>query len=117
MTPQELQQQLSHVNPEKLEAYMKMYDRILLYTIASNIMSRESIGQTIHMWDQVIKKGIDIDATQRTNFLESTPPGRMSKIKKEHDGEDIRLEGLNTWIVARNLISANISRDHNDMEM
>ena len=83
----EIQQELSDVNQERLETYMRMFDRILLYTIAANMVPAEVIQQTIHIWATTIKKIIDSDATGRTQFLEATVQGRIAKLHKEADGE------------------------------
>ena len=93
MNPQELKKQAAaHSDHDKLDSYMKMYDRILLYTIAANLMPKESIDETIRLWEQVIKKTIDGEATLRTKFMESTPTGRVAKLRQEPDGEE-RPEG------------------------
>ncbi len=112
MTPKELKNQVaSHSDHDKLDSYIKMYDRILLYTLAANLMPKESVDETIHLWEQVIKKTIDGDATLRTKFMESTPTGRIAKLREEPDGEDLRLHSIKTWKLAKNIISANMSRN------
>ena len=117
MTPQELKDQASaHSDHDKLDSYMKMYDRILLYTIAANLMPKESVDETIRLWEQVIKKTIDGEAILRTKFMESTPTGRIAGLKKEPDGEAVRLHAVKTWKLAKNIISANMSRNENEDE-
>ena len=117
MTPQEIKDQAStHTDHDKLESYMRMYDRILLYTLASNLMPKESIDETINLWEKVIKKTIDSDATMRTKFMESTPTGRIAKLREEPDGEDLRLHSIKTWNLAKNIISANMHNNNNNNE-
>ncbi len=104
----EIQQELSDVNQERLETYMRMFDRILLYTIAANMVPAEVIQQTIHIWATTIKKIIDSDATGRTQFLEATVQGRLAKLHKEADGEELRLNCLKAWNVAHKIVTANL---------
>jgi hypothetical protein len=106
---QSLMEQLNEVRIDQVEAYMRMFDRILLYTIASNIMPKEALDKTLSMCDKVVKKGMDLDVQFRTNFLEATPQGRLLQMKKdEPDGEELRLEYLKTWDVAKELIKNNL---------
>ena len=104
----EIHQELSSADQERLEAYMRMFDRILLYTMAANAMPPEAIDKTINLWDKTIKKMINMDSKTRTNFLESTTQGRLSKFHKEPDGEDLRLYLLKTWKIARKIVTANL---------
>ncbi len=114
MTPQELKNKAMNADHDKLESYIRMYDRILLYTLASNIMAKENIEESIDLWEKVIKKTIDSDSVNRTKFMESTSAGRIAKLRREPDGEAMRLSDVKTWKIARDIISANLSRDEEE---
>ena len=103
-----LLKEIEGTNPERLENYMKMYDRILLYTLAANLMPKEAMEGTLDICEKIVKKGIEVESQYRTNFLESTPQGRISKIRNEPDGESVRLNGLKTWDLVKRIISSNI---------
>ncbi len=111
---QSLQNLLQNADQERIEGYMKMLDRILLYNLAANIMPDESKQDVIKFWDKVIKKTIDLEVTKRTEFLEGTPVGRIAKYRKEPDGELHRLHCLKHWAMARQVISANLERSKED---
>ena len=107
----ELQKQLEDADIENVGKFMKMFDRMLLYTIAVNFLPEEAIHGTVSLWDQVIKRGINDDAVSRTEFMESTRPGRLALYKNEPDGEEIRLHFLKQWELARKVILSNLSKD------
>lgn len=108
MNLKEIKEMLEQADPQRVEGYLNMFDRVLLYTLAVNTMPKEALDGTMSMWDQVVKRTIDIDATKRTNYLESTTVGRAAKIKNEPDGEDFRLFCLKQWEIAKTLITANL---------
>jgi len=109
-----LQKLLKGADQERVEGYMHMFDRVLLYTLAANMMPSKSLDDTIGLWDKVVKKSIDFDATKRTEFMEETVLGRASKLKDEIDGESLRLYYLKQWKVAREIIAANLQREDED---
>lgn len=98
---------LRKTDPDRIEQYMRIFDRVLLYTIAS-AMPSEMKEASVKVWDKLIKKTIDIDASSRTNYLESTSSGRMAKMNKEADGEDVRLYSLEQMELARKIIESNL---------
>ena len=104
----ELQELIKNSDPVRVEAYLQMMQRILVYSLATRLMPKDELSQTIQFCDNLVKKSIDIDASHRTEFLESTPMGRTAKLMKEPDGEDVRLHGLQQWSVARTIIEANL---------
>ncbi len=110
MTGKELQKQLETADIEKVGQYMKMFDRILLCTLAVNTMPKEAILGTINIWEKVIKKTINSDVMSRTEFLESTPEGRRAKYDNEPDGEDLRLHFLKQCDIAKNVIYSNLAQ-------
>ena len=101
---------------ERVEGYMHMFDRVLLYTMAANNLSQKTLDATIKFWDVVIKKTIDLDATQRTDFLEKTLHGRTAKLRDEPDGEDIRLHSLKQWKIAKQVIENNLRKLESDSD-
>ena len=111
LSTKELIKRIEKVNPDRLEGYIKAFDRMLLYSLACNIVSEEALGKTVEMWKNTIKKSIDADAKNRTSFLESTPDGRKAKMAGEPDGESIRLKFLETMNVAQDIIKSNLIRD------
>jgi len=114
MTEKEVQKLIENADHERVEAYMHMFDRVLLYTLAANVMSKDAIKSTMDLWDMVVKKGIDMDATKRTNYLEGTTIGRAAKIRQEYDGEDVRNHCLQQCRIARAVISANLHNEDNE---
>lgn len=110
MSPEEIHKQLKEADMEKLDQLMKMYDRILLYNLAANVMPQPILHDTIKLWDKVVKKTINEDASKRTDLLESSIVGRRAKYAKMPDGEMVRLEALKQWSIARNVILANLQK-------
>ena len=109
MTGKDLIKQINEADVEKIGQYMKIFDRILLYTIAVNSIPKEALDETFKLWDHIVKNGIDEDANKRTDFMESYE-GRKSKYQKEPDGEDLRLFCLKQYEIARNIIKSNLSK-------
>lgn len=105
---------IQSADAERIEAFLRMFDRILLYTIAANSMPNDMLNATISLWEQVVKKSIDIDANKRTTFLESTPTGRAMKLNEEPDGEDLRLHWLKQWDIAKSVITSNLLKRESD---
>ncbi len=111
MKNEELQQLLEKADPQLMESYMRMFERILLYNMATAIMPPEAIEGSVDLWDKVVKKAINSDASKRTDFLEGSPDGRMAKLEKEPDGEDLRHHCLEQHRIARSVIVANLGQD------
>ncbi len=93
---------------ERVEGYLRMLDRILLYNMAVNSMPPEALQSIVELWSRVVLKSIDMDATLRTHFLEATKMGRIAKSQDEPDGEDLRLHCLNQLKLARTVIDTNL---------
>ncbi len=108
----ELQKMMEdNIGHNRLQEYVHVFDRILLYTLAVNTMPSEFINNTIKIWDEAIKKSINLDATARTEILESTPLGRVIKLREEEDGETVRLRNLEQWKAAKDIIMSNLNRE------
>lgn len=105
---------IDRADHERVESYMHMFDRILLYTLAASIMPKTAIEGTMDLWDKVVKKGIDIDSTKRTNFLEGTTSGRTAKLREEPDGEDLRIHCIEQLNIARDVIMSNLKQGLDD---
>lgn len=104
---------INKTDPERIEKYMQIHDRVLLYTIAS-AMPKEMKDASMQVWAKLIKKIIDIDASNRTRYLESTANGRMAKMNKEADGEDVRLYSLEQMNIAKKIIESNLYYSEDD---
>jgi len=90
--------------------YMKMFDRILLYNIAVNSMPPEALQETLNIWEKVIKRGINEESANRNKFLESSRQGRKAKYRNEPDGEDLMLNLLEQYEIAREVIQSNLKK-------
>lgn len=90
--------------------YMKMFDRILLYTLAVNFLPEDAITGTVNLWDKVIKSGINQEVNGRNEFMENTPAGREAKYQNEPDGETLRLYSIKQWKIARDIITSNLKK-------
>ncbi len=112
----DIQKQIANSEPERLNGYMGMFDRLLLYNLAVGTMSSEMIDELIEKWEETIKVTIDMESKHRTNFLESTPQGRLSKKQKQPDGEDMRLLFLGTLDTAKQIVTSNLRRNESDFE-
>lgn len=105
---------LKEADQDRVEGYMNMFDRVLLYTLATNTMPSDALKETIELWDKVVKNSINFDAIKRTNTLENSTIGRAAKLHKEPDGECLRLHYLKQWKIARKLIVANLQSESED---
>lgn len=115
--PLHIKERLDKVDPERLEGYMNMFDRILLYSLAANTMPQHAIKDVIGFWEQTVKKTINMDCQRFTQFLQSTPQGRLSSLAREQpDGEDMRLRFLETFNLAHEIISTNITHQEDTEE-
>lgn len=105
----EIQKRIAESDPERLNNYITMFDRFLLYSLVSGVMSQEAINELVKNWEHAVKATIDTESQRRTNFLESTPQGRLAKKQQQPDGEDIRLLFLATLDTAKLIVNANLS--------
>ena len=111
-----IQKRISETDPERLNGYMNMFDRLLLYNLAVGSMPAEVLNELIEQWEKSIKETIDIESKHRTHFLESTPQGRLAKKQDQPDGEDIRLLFLKTLGTAKQIVVRNLQRNEIDSE-
>ena len=77
--PNDLQQKISESDTEHLSGYIDMFDRLLLYTIAMNNTPPEVIDELLEKWEETIKYTINAEAQMRTEFMQSTPQGRLAR--------------------------------------
>lgn len=108
---QHIRDLVENADHERVESYMRVFDRVLLYTIASKLIPKEAVAFSIENWDTIIKKGINLDTTKRTNFLEDTIIGRAAKLRNEPDGEEFRLHCLKQHEIAKSVIESNLRVD------
>ena len=80
----------------------------MLYNMAVNTMPPEALQGIVKMWNKVVLKSIDMDASLRTHYLEGTKLGRVAKINEEPDGEELRLHCLDQWKLAKSVVDANL---------
>lgn len=116
MDKKELLERVSQANPERMDIYYRMVDRLLLYSLAVNYMPKDQLNKLINNADYIIKKTIDTDATNQTNFLHSTKEGRRARISGAADGEEVRLDLINTWELVKEIIKSNLRCDEEDDE-
>ena len=107
---QEMQKKISESEPEHLNVYIDMFDRLLLYSMAASSLPNEVINEMIEHWESAVKTTIDLESQRRTQFLESTPQGRLAKKQNQPDGEDIRLLFLTTLNTAKDIVSMNLKK-------
>jgi len=108
--PKNIENQLNKVDPERLEGYMKMLDRTLLYNMAASILPRESMNSILELWEKTVKKSIDMDCQKFTNFLQKTPQGRLASMMEDQpDGEEMRLKFLETFDLAHQIVVGNLT--------
>jgi len=112
--PKELQKQLSKTDPDRLNGYIEMFDRLLLYNVALNVLPDDAVDDILEKWEQAIKHTINTESTLRTTFLQSTPQGRMARKQKEPDGEAMRLQFLDTLDLAKMIVSRNLQKVDED---
>jgi len=96
-----------------VESYMRLFDRLLLHSLAIRMLSNEEKDNILDLWSKAVKKSIDVDASKRTDFLESTIPGRAAKYNKEPDGETLRMLHLKAHDAVKKMIIHGLSHsDH-----
>ena len=106
-----LEDMLKTADMERLNMFMKTFERLLVYSMAKMIMSKEDFGSIVNFWNFLTKKGIDVDATSRTRFLQSTHEGRLAAEKDEPDGEELRLYLLSQLNIATYLINSSFNQN------
>ena len=106
----DFQDRISAADPARLNCYIDMFDRFLLYSLVSNVMPEEAIQEIIQSWERTIKDTIDSECSMRTNFLESTLQGRLCKKHHQPDGEAIRLSALEGFNVAKEIVQSNLKK-------
>lgn len=107
--PSKIEDQLAKVDTDRLEGYMRMFDRTLLYNLAASVMSKDDIQPILDMWKKTVRKTIDIDCQRFTEFLQKTPQGRLtSMVGNQPDGEDMRLKFLETFDLAHQIVTGNL---------
>ena len=112
----EIHQRMADADPERLNGYMAMFDRFLLYSLVAGVMPSEAIDEVVVKWENAVKITIDSESKHRTQFLESTPQGRLAKKQKQPDGEDLRLLFLETLGVAKDIVYSNLQHDDEDSD-
>lgn len=109
-----MHKKISEADPDRLNGYINMFDRLLLYNLAAGSMPPEIINKMVNKWAQTIKITIDMEVQHRTNFLESSPQGRLAKKQKQPDGEDLRLLFLDTLATAKQIVTGNLQRNDDE---
>ncbi len=104
----QLNERLKDADIQQVNQYLKMFDRMLLYSLSAHIMSKESLENTIALWSKVVKKNINTDSNTRTIFLEETTEGRKAKYAHEPDGEELRLHCLKQFDLAQDIVRSNL---------
>lgn len=101
---------IAHSDPEHLNVYIDLFDRLLLYNLAANAFSPEAIQELMNQWEKTVKSTIDTESSHRTQFLEATPQGRIAKKNNHPDGEDLRLLFNTTLQTAKHILQQNLSQ-------
>jgi hypothetical protein len=104
----QIKTKIRNTDQERVEGYLRMLDRILLYNMAVNSMPPEVLQGIVQLWDKIVHKSIDLDASMRTQFLEGTKLGRTAKLQNEPDGEALRMHCLDQWKLARSVLESNL---------
>ena len=81
----EMQKRIAESDPDRLNGYIDVFDRLLLYNLAVNSMPSEMLEMLVGQWDKTIKVTIGTESLHRTHFLESTPQGRLAKKQQQPD--------------------------------
>jgi len=109
-----IQEKISKADPNQLNIYIGLFDRLLLYSLAANFIPQEAIKEMIKKWEETIKTTINNDASRRTCFLESTSEGRVARKNKEPDGEYLRLLYLESLDTAKQILAKNLENDKDE---
>ncbi len=114
--PRKIQKEIEQSDPERLNGYIDMFDRLLLYNLAAASLPAEIIEDLVEKWEQTIKSTINIESSLRSEFLETTPQGRVAKMQSQPDGEDFRLLFLHTLNTAKTIVMQNLIRNEESQE-
>lgn len=109
-----LKQRIAESDPERLNGYIEMFDRLLLYNMAAFMLPPEALDGLLDKWEETIKATINTESCMRTHFLESTPQGRAAKRQKQPDGEDLRLSFSKTLDTAKMILTQNLQNNDDD---
>jgi len=109
-----IKKKLASADPDRLNVYIDLFDRLLLYNLAANSIPPEALEEMIKKWEQTVKLTINEEVQLRTDWLESTPQGRLAKKKKQPDGEAWRLLFLQTLDVAKEIVTKNLQTSEDD---
>jgi hypothetical protein len=112
-----INEKISEADPERLNGYLNLFDRLLLYNLVASTMPPEAIDELVEKWAFAVKSTIDTEVQHRTHFLESTPQGRIAKKQNQPDGEDLRLLFLDTLSTAKQIVTANLQRDEDSLDL
>jgi len=110
----QIQKMLSDAPPTAVEAYLRLFDRVLLHSLAVRMLGEEEKEQVLNIWSKAVLKSIDLESSQRTEFMESTPSGRAAKYNEEPDGEAIRLAYLKAYDAVKFIVKNQISQPDTD---
>ncbi len=105
---EEMQKKMTEVDPERMGGYIDLFDRLLLYTMAVQIMPPEILEKLLKKWEHIIKATIDMESNIRTTYLEETPHGRSETKHEQPDGEELRLNNLKTLNMAKLILDNNL---------
>lgn len=104
----DLLKQLEEADPIQVETYLKLMDRILIYNMAANLLPDEAVDNLVALWEKATINSIDDECQKRTDEIENTKKGRLSKYRGEPDGEDFRLFLMKHWKIAKQVVDANL---------
>lgn len=99
---------MTEIDPERMGGYIDMFDRLLLYTMAVQIMPPEILEKLLKKWEHIIKTTIDMESNIRTTYLEETAHGRFETKHERPDGEELRLNNLKTLNMAKLILDNNL---------
>lgn len=111
---EEIKQMLERANYQKVEEYLKILDRILIYNIAVSIIPSEQLDEILGLWSKILKKHVNLDAESRTSMLEGTNIGRLAKVQDVWDGEKLRLYLLDQIEIAKKIAVSNLKHKKQD---
>ena len=107
--PDKISNSLRSANREKLDSYLKFFDRILLYNMAAHLLSDDIKENIVQMWSDRMKDIINDECNGFTTYLQETSHGRLvSMLPEQNDGEDMRLNFIKTLGVADDIIRTNL---------
>lgn len=100
----EILERLQKCNQERVQLYLDVLDKIFIRAMVAKILDKESIDEILNFWKTRMLEEIDVESTNRTNFLMDTTLGRILSNKKGFDdGESVRLSSLEAMDVAKDI--------------